>query len=167
MRKSLATLVIALFAVATLTNCGSMRLLGHDDNAASTRDSAAKALNMTTQAGVAIMTLAGAAYDAGAWGPPGSPRAEDVWGKLSSESVRLATALTAWADALDANKDTGPYQLVVATALAVITALLPPRAHASLGPNVTDEDRAFYVLSLSCPDAYREGGSMTIYGGSR
>lgn len=157
MRRIAMTLILLLATTAS-TGCG-MSMFG-SGRVVSARDSAAKALNMTTKAGVAIMTLAGAAYQAGAWGPPGSPRAEDVRSKLEAESVRLSTALTAWADALEANKDTGPYELVVATALAVITALLPPKTTDNLsGPEITDGTQPAYAMSLACPDTYMIGGS--------
>lgn len=157
--RRIATLTLVLLVTITSTGCGSLRMFG-SGNAASARDSAAKALNMTTKAGVAIMTLAGAAYQAGAWGAPGSPRAEDVRSKLEGESVRLSTALTAWADALEANKDTGPYELVVATALAVITALLPPKTAVLMtGPEITDGSQTAYAMSLACPETYMMGGS--------
>lgn len=166
MKRIIASLIVCAL-VLTNARCS----WGVFSQGATARDSAAKALNMTTQSAVALMTIAGVAYDAGVWGAPGSPRAEDTWGKLSAESVRLSTALTAWADALEAGKDTGPYQLVVATALAVIAALLPPRQKAGLelyddhALPVTDASRRVWTFALAAPDTFRR--HEVAFGGSR
>lgn len=165
MKRFIATLLLSTMILIS-TGCTAFRDM--TGGGATARDSAAKALNVTTKSAVAIMTLAGAAYDLGAWGEPGSPRAEDAWAKISAESVRLSQALTAWADAVEANKDAGPYQLIVATALAVIVALLPPRQSSALDelhmPPVTDASRPLWTFAFSQPDVFR---SAVTVGGSR
>lgn len=161
--------ILALALLIPLaTSCGTSRIFsGRDANqATAARDSAAYALRMTSKSAVAFMRLAGAAYQAGAWGAPGSPHAEDVRDKLSAESVRLAGALEAWANALEAHKDTGPYSLVVETALAVVTALLPPGATAAdmrFSPAMLAPEQ---IADLSRPDTFFLSRQHVAIGGA-
>lgn len=97
------------------------------------KQNAVQALVTTTRSAILIMTAAGIAYDAGAFGQPGSARAEETWSRISAESIRLHTALTAWQTAIEENKDATPYASGVAQALAVIGALLPSSTHSDLG----------------------------------
>lgn len=89
------------------------------------KQNAVQALVSTTRTAVALMTVAGIAYDAGAFGEPGSDRAEQTWNRIATQSVQLNQALTAWSEAIRANKDATTYQFAVSQALAVLTALLP------------------------------------------
>jgi len=122
MRGVITTFLIALLASSAIS-CAMLRGMSGRGSKAN----AVQALVTTTRSAVLLMTAAGIAYDAGAFGEPGSPRAEDTWRKISVESVRMGEALTAWSEAIKANRDASTYAAMVAQALAVIGALLPPR----------------------------------------
>jgi hypothetical protein len=104
-------------------------------NSGNAKTNAVQALVITTRSAVLLMTAAGIAYDAGAFGPPGSDRAEDTWSKIAAESIRMNEALTAWSEAIKTNKDASSYVSMVAQALAVINALLPTRKVSDLNIN--------------------------------
>lgn len=149
---------VALAVLLALSlGCGTIRNLG----GANAKANAVQALVTTTRGAVLLMTAAGIAYDAGAFGEPGSARAEDTWRKISVESVRMGEALTAWSEAIKANKDASTYSAMVAQALAVIGALLPSRQTSELiAPDVQGAEA--YAM-LDRPDAFRR----FAYGGAR
>lgn len=123
-------LVVLLLAVFLATHCAWM----HNVRTGTAREGALQALVTTTRSAVLLMTAAGIAYDAGAFGAPGSARAEDTWRKIAAESIRMNQALTSWSEAIKANKDSSVYSSMVAQALAVIGALLPTRGTSALSP---------------------------------
>lgn len=123
-------LVVLLIAFFLATHCAWM----HNVRTGTAREGALQALVTTTRSAVLLMTAAGIAYDAGAFGAPGSTRAEDTWRKIASESIRMNQALTSWSEAIKANKDSSVYSSMVAQALAVIGALLPTRGTSALTP---------------------------------
>lgn len=125
MRKT----IVAILAGLLLAQCAMFRNLGGGDAKAN----AVQALITTTRSATLLMTAAAVLYDFGAFGgPPGNLRADDVWKKISDESIRIGEALESWETAIKANKDASAFQSMVAQALAVIGALLPPRKAAAL-----------------------------------
>lgn len=120
------------------------------------QENAVQALVTTTRSAVLLVTAAGIAYDAGAFGEPGTPRAEDTWGKIAAESIRMNEALTAWTDAIKAGKDSSGYVSMVRQALAVIGALLPGKLRAVRDPVLWESSPVDSVARLSCPDSFRQ-----------
>lgn len=142
----------------------------------SAKQNAVQALVSTTRTAVALMTVAGIAYDAGAFGEPGSDRAEQTWNRIATQSVQLNQALTAWSEAIRANKDATTYQFAVSQALAVLTALLPgTKKQSALTPGAFELEAAPPLVSrlppletlerFGNPDSFRP--SYAYAGGSR
>lgn len=144
-------LIISILAGLLLSQCALL----HDFGGGDAKANAVQALVTTTRSAVLLMTAAGIAYDAGAFGAPGSPRAEDTWKKISVESVRMGEALTAWSEAIKANKDASVYQSMVSQALAVIGALLPTRTGAALILPPLHGDPFASSSMLAIPDSFR------------
>lgn len=152
-RRGLA--VFLLVTTISASGCGMVRNMTGSGNA---KENAVSALVTTTRSAVLLMTLAGIAYDTGAFGAPGSPRAEDTWNKIAAESLRLNSALNSWSEAIKTNKDSSTYAALVAQALAVIGALLPPRAGAGGLAQVTPADvhpARLLLVDFSKPDTFR------------
>lgn len=145
--RSLVTLFL-LIAMIGSSGCGMVRnMMGSGD----AKENAVSALVTTTRSAVVLMTLAGIAYDSGAFGEPGSPRAEDTWSKIAAESLRLNSALNAWSEAIKANKDSAAYAALVAQALAVLAAILPPRGAGGGGQALLPPE-PFYPSRLAIAD---------------
>lgn len=160
LRPWLSAVLILTLSLPTL-GCNLFRNMGGTpmENA---RANAVQALVTTTRAAVLLMTAAGIAYDAGAFGEPGSDRAEDTWEKISAESIRMSTALTAWTEAIKANKDASVHASMVAQALAVIGALLPGKLRASVdGADVP------VAAHLEQPGTFRRTPTSYATGGAR
>lgn len=155
-RSFLAVLIIAALSSVQM-GCGLTLFHGGTAKA-----NAVQALVTTTRMAVALMTAAGIAYDAGAFGAPGGAKAEDTWNKIAAESLRMNTALNGWSAAIVANKDASTYQSMVAQALAVLAALLPAPKHSEILP-VIPEPLAF-AWKLEHPDQFR---NVAFAGGSR
>lgn len=168
MRKTFVKLVSIACMLLILQGCGFTSLFrGGNDANMNARESALNALVTTTNSAVLVMTGLGIAYDLGAFGAPGSQKAEEMWGRISAESIRLSTALTAWSEALKANKDSSAAEALVSQALAVLGALMPPRVGsgggmASLLPS---RERVMFGLgNLADPDSFRTR-SLVMAGG--
>ncbi len=164
MRKktSAVRVLVTLMVISFASNCGTLRNL----SSGTAKKNAVQALVTTTRSAVLLMTLAGNAYDAGAFGTPGSAQAEATWNKIADQSLRLNEALTAWTEAIRANKDSSAYVSLVGQALAVIGALLPASTRGELVPvgiPIGFEYLARAVPRLSRPDSFR----MAFAGGSR
>lgn len=138
--------VFALVLIVVLPGCSWFRNLDHGDAKAN----AVQALVTTTRSAVLLMTAAGLAYDAGAFGAPGTPRAEDTWGKIAAESVRMSEALSAWSEAIRVGGETSAFATMVGTALAVIQALLPTR---NVGLHMPAGTVAEWRAKLACPSS--------------
>lgn len=155
--------VLLLIASISASGCGMFRGMMGGGNA---KENAVSALVTTTRSAVVLMTLAGIAYDSGAFGAPGSARAEDTWNKIAAESLRLNSALNAWSDAIRTNKDTSAYAALVAQALAVLAAILPPRGAPSGGQALLPADplnpARLAVFDFSRPLTFR---AAHAYGG--
>lgn len=149
--------VLILLTVLSLTGCGT--LFGRNRSA---KENAVQALVTTTRSCVLMMTAAGIAYDAGAFGQPGTPRAELTWSRIADQSVSMNKALTAWTDAIKENRDATAYSALVAQALAVIGALLPNRPVSALEP--ISDIRVIMSADLALPDSFRR---FAFAGGSR
>lgn len=140
------------------------------------KQNAVQALKTTTGTAIVAMTLAGLAYDAGAFGPPRSDQAEQTWGKIAEQSLLLNRALTAWTEAIRTNQNTSTYQFAVSQALAVLAAVLPTtKKQAALtpasfdpdafGPPVTAQIPSLETLErFANPDSFRASYAI---GGSR
>lgn len=128
-------------------------------NSGNSKANAIQALVTTTRSAVLLMTAAGIAYDAGAFGEPGSQKAEDTWSKIAAESIRMNEALTAWSEAIKANKDASSYVSMVSQALAVINALLPTRKISNI--NIDNPT----IESLRNPNFFR--AQVWSYGGAK
>lgn len=148
--------VVALLVVMlALDGCSLRNLFGGGGNTQTAKQSAAQALVSTTNIAVALMTAAGLAYDAGAWGPPGSPQAEQMWSRVSAESLRLNSALTAWSKAILENKDSTVYAFSVEQAIAVLSALMPPRKTTELLPAFAPGSVRELIARLADPASFR------------
>ena len=158
-------IIASCLGALVLGGCRSMSIF----RGGTTKQNAVQAIVTVTRAADALMTAAGIAYNAGAFGAPGSQRAEETWGRISSESTRMHDALTAWDAAIRANKDATTYSFAVAQALAVIAALLPggraelTRADPPLALADFRRHRV-RIARLASPDAFREG---LAFGGAR
>lgn len=147
MRKRLVSLV-ALLAIVGAVGCQSFT--------GSSKGAALQALVTTTRTAVLLMTAAGIAYNAGAFGTPGSANAEATWSKIAAQSVLMHGALSDWQAAVKSGKDASAFASIVGQALAVIGALLPAstRTEALVLPFPT-EDIAHSIGRLACPDSQR------------
>lgn len=125
MRRIAIPLIIA--SLLMFSGCSMLGSLVGGGDGQSSKATAVQALVTTTRAGVLLMTAAGIAYDAGAFGAPGSERAEETWGKIAAQSVRLSEALTAWTSAVKANENPTSHMSAAEQAIAIIGALLPSR----------------------------------------
>jgi len=144
-------LLLPLMIVLSLQDCATSLFTG-----GTAKDNAVQALVTTTRSAVLMMTAAGIAYDAGAFGTPGSPKAEQTWDRIADESKRMNAALTAWSEAIKANKDASAYAALVSQGLAVIGALLPARTHSELiVPPLMDRDVPAAIARLARPEAFR------------
>lgn len=142
------TALILSFFLLFNTGCSFFKNMG----GSSARANAVQALVTTTRSAVVLMTAAGIAYDAGAFGEPGSPRAEDTWSKISTESIRMNEALTAWSEAIKNNKDSSSYVSMVSQALAVIQALLPNKKVSNYDFNLNHTEM---MTKLENPNQFR------------
>lgn len=148
---------IVLVVALAMPGCGTFR-------GGTAKQNAVQALVTTTRSAVLLMTAAGIAYDAGAFGEPGSARAEETWSRIAAESLRLNAALNDWTQAIKDNKDASTYNSMVAQALAVIAALLPGKGRAALVVPVIDEltlpsDIAAFVRADSFRPQFAIGGA--------
>lgn len=96
------------------------------------RQNAHQALDAASKSVDLAMTFVGQAYQSGAFGPPGSPKAEDVRAKASTFSKAASVAIFGWAAALEAGTDTKAYVADLTAALAGLGALIPPANHSAL-----------------------------------
>src|SRR5690349_14873264 len=150
---------VTLIAALLLPGCTSLFRIG------TAKQNAVQALVTTTRSAVLLMTAAGIAYDAGAFGEPGSPRAEETWSRIAAESLRLNAALNDWTQAIKDNKDASTYNSMVAQALAVIAALLPSKGRAALVMPMMDESTLPDDIALfACPESFQ---LQYAIGGSR
>lgn len=140
---------ISLIAALMLLGCGTFR-------GGTAKQNAVQALVTTTRSAVLLMTAAGIAYDAGAFGEPGSARAEETWSRIAAESLRLNAALNDWTQAIKDNKDASTYNSMVAQALAVIAALLPGKGRAALVSPETDATTLpNNIAAFARPESFR------------
>lgn len=159
--------VALLLILLTFVGCGSMSLF----RGGTAKENAVQAIVTVTKAADALMTAAGIAYNAGAFGEPGSQRAEETWSRISAESVRMHDALIAWDGAIRANKDSTTFSFAVSQALAVIAALLPggPRANLVLPESPVTwasmfTDYRSSIGRLASPDTFIQ---QAAFGGAR
>jgi hypothetical protein len=152
MKRSLKFATLALILTMSFSGCGS--LFGGGRKATTAKQSAAQAVVTTTNAALLIMTAAGAAYDNGAFGVPGSPQAEQMWNRIAAESLRMNAALTAWQKAILEDRDATMYSFGVEQAIAVLNALLPPRKTSDLMPAYLG-DPAKAMARLRNPSSFR------------
>lgn len=155
---------LALVTALVLGGCQSTLFRG-----GTAKQNAVQAIVTVTRAADALMTAAGIAYNAGAFGVAGSPRAEETWSRISAESLRMHEALTAWDAAIRVNKDATTYSFAVSQALAVIAALLPGGRAEVQRPAPAWADMYDYqdlIERLSCPDAFRSSHDLA-FGGAR
>lgn len=106
------------------------------------RQSAHESLLATAKSFDLGMTLLGHAYQAGVFGAPGSPQAENVRTQASKASLTVSSAVLAGIAALEIGQDASTYIADITKAIAQITALLPtpkklsamtsPSGHAAL-----------------------------------
>jgi hypothetical protein len=167
--QSFALHVALVSALILSASCGSVSLF----RGGTAREHAVQALITATRSCVVLMTAAGIAYDAGAFGAPGSPRAEDTWNKIAAESLRMNEALTAWTEAIKMNRDAAAYATMVAQALAVIGALLPPKMNAEanyglpFGIAVTITNLDNVIGQLRHPSRFHAPFAYYAMGGAR
>lgn len=162
MRLKLSAILI-VFSLLLNTQCAFTRNL----TGSTGKQEALQALVSTTRTAVLLMTAAGIAYNAGAFGAPGSANAEATWNKIAAQSVLISGALNDWQAAVKAGKDASAFASIVGQALAIIGAVLPPanRAQALTLPFPT-EDIAHSIGRLACPDSQR-AWSLQLAGGAR
>lgn len=127
MRRLMLCSLVMLLSAVLVTGCGTSMF-----GAGTAKRNALQALVTTTRSAVLLMTAAGIAYDAGAFGPVGSTQAEATWAKIAQQSVLMSNALNEWQAAVKANKDASAYQSIVAQGLAVLGALLPAASRSAL-----------------------------------
>jgi len=96
------------------------------------RQNAHQALDAASKSVDLAMAFVGQAYQSGAFGAPGTQKAEDVRAKASTFSKAASAAIFGWAAALEAGTDTKAYVADLTAALAGLGSLIPPANHSAL-----------------------------------
>ncbi len=155
MRKLSVWVLLVVLVIVPATACTSM-------DGGNAKQQALQALVTTTRSAVLLMTAAGIAYDAGAFGAPGSANAEATWNRIAAQSRLMHGALNEWQEAVKAGKDASAFASIVGQALAIIGSILPPatRASAERLPYPT-EAVELSIGRLACPDGLRMRTQLT------
>jgi uncharacterized membrane protein len=156
MKRLTAWILLMVLSILPLAGCATS---GEGD----AKQQALQALVTTTRTAVLLMTAAGIAYDAGAFGAPGSAKAEETRERISAQSLVMHKALNEWQAAVQAGRDASAFASIVGQALAVIGALLPAATRA--GVNVPPEPISQAIARLGCPDSFM--GAPLTFGGAR
>jgi hypothetical protein len=124
MKKFTSTVLMLLVALA-MSGCPATGTTNVRQSAHQALDAASKSVDLA-------MTFVGQAYQSGAFGAPGSPKAEEARSKASTFSKAASVAIFGWAAALEAGTDTKAYVADLTAALAGLGALIPPANHSAL-----------------------------------
>lgn len=125
-RAPIFTILVVVLLVAGLqTGCPAT-------GATTARQSAHQALDAASKSVDLAMTFVGQAYQSGAFGPPGSAKAENVRAAASTFSKAASVAIFGWSAALESGSDTKAYVADLTAALAGLGALIPPANHSAL-----------------------------------
>jgi hypothetical protein len=126
--RKLSALVLVVLVVLAALSLGCPASTG----TTTARQSAHQALDAASKSVDLAMTFVGQAYQSGAFGPPGSPKAENVRATASTFSKAASAAIFGWSAALESGSDTKAYVADLTAALAGLGALIPPANHSAL-----------------------------------